>query len=1085
MRKVALRRSAVVAMSIAMLCCAISVRAQSVDGTYDPGANQTVSAIAVQPDGKTIVGGGFTGLGGGTGTTLRNRIGRLNVDGTVDPTFNPGTNAPVLAVAVQADGKILAGGNFTAVGGGTGLTSLRSHIARFNADGSVDATFDPGASLNVFALAVQPDGKILVGGSFSNLGGGGTGVTARKGIARLNADGSLDTAFNPGASKLPSPGAPPEIHAIVVQPDGKIVLGGYFNGLGSGTGATTRNFIGRLNADGTVDGPFDPGASSISGVSALALQADGKILVGGSFTGLGGGTGATTRGNIGRINSDGTVDLAFNPGAEAQVLTLGVQTDGKILAGGLFKWLGGGGVAGPAQFVRNYIGRLNTDGSVDTTLNPSANKPVNVIALQTDGGIVMGGTFDRLNSTPNATTGIVRNSLARVTNTTAGIQTLTLTGAGTIETWMRSGGGPEVSRVTFEFSFDGSFYSMLGNGTRIAGGWTLTSVNLPTTRRLFVRARGYYETGQNGSGSIAQSILIHAPNATSDHDGDGKADLVVFRPSSGTWYVLNSSGSTVSSVAFGASTDVPVPGDYDGDGLSDIAVYRPSTGTWSILQSTAGPVGVQFGLQGDLPVPGDYDGDGKTDIAVYRPSTGTWYILQSSTGTMAVVTAGLPGDVPVPADYDGDGKTDPTVFRPSTGVWFIRQSTTSTLVSTQFGLSGDVPVPGDYDGDGKADIAIYRPSSGTWYVLQSTTNFTTFVSYQWGVPGDLAEPGDYDGDGKFDIVIFRPSNGTWYVRQSSTGYNTSTTTQFGLPGDRAVPGALIASNMTPPHVSTLAKLIPFNDFDGDSKADLTVLRPSTGTWFTLKSSTTYTASTSTQFGLPGDLPVTGDYDGDGKTDIAIFRPSTGTWYVLKSSDSTVFAQQWGLNSDIPVPGDYDGDGKTDFAVFRPASGTWFILKSLGSTFVSYAWGVNGDTPVPGDYDGDGASDLAVFRPSTGEWFTLKSSTNFTTSAVGQWGLNGDIAVPGDYDGDGKTDFAVWRPSNGTWFVLKSGTQTALITQFGVSSDIPVAGDYDGDGSVDVAVYRPSGGTWFLLRSTSGFGTFQFGLSGDIPILKRP
>ena len=162
--------------------------------------------------------------------------------------------------------------------------------------------------------------------------------------------------------------------------------------------------------------------------------------------------------------------MGFNPGAETQVLTLGVQTDGKILAGGYFKWLGGGGVAGPLQFVRNYIGRINPDGLVDVTFNPSANNVVNAVALQADGAVVMGGIFNRLNSTPNATTGIVRNQIARITATTAGVQTLTLTGGGTVETWMRSGGGPEVSRATFEFSFDGSFYSLLGNGTRIAGG---------------------------------------------------------------------------------------------------------------------------------------------------------------------------------------------------------------------------------------------------------------------------------------------------------------------------------------------------------------------------------------------------------------------------------------------------------------------------------------------------------------------------------------------------------------------------------------------------------------------------------------
>src|SRR6185436_5554472 len=100
----------------------------------------------------------------------------------------------------------------------------------------------------------------------------------------------------------------PIVYTLARQADGKVLVGGYFNGLGGGTGTTTRNFIGRVEADGAIDGAFNPGANSISGVNTLALQADGKILVGGTFTGLGNATGTTPRSNIGRLNTDGTVD---------------------------------------------------------------------------------------------------------------------------------------------------------------------------------------------------------------------------------------------------------------------------------------------------------------------------------------------------------------------------------------------------------------------------------------------------------------------------------------------------------------------------------------------------------------------------------------------------------------------------------------------------------------------------------------------------------------------------------------------------------------------------------------------------------
>ncbi len=317
-------------------------------------ANDHVSALAVQADGKIVVGGSFTALGG----QPRDHIARLNPDGTLDAAFNPGANGWVGVLAVKADGKIVVGGSFSELGG-----QSRGNIGLLNPDGTLDAAFDPGADDRVSALAVQADGKIVVGGWFTELGG-----QPRDYIGRLNPDGTLDAAFDPGADD--------RVRALAVQADGKIAVGGEFTTMHG----ETRNYIARLNTDGTLDAAFNPGEGT-GWVSALAVQADGKIVVGGFFRNLGGQLDDA----IGRLNPDGTLDAAFNPGANHEVHVLAVQADGKIVAGGSFSELGGQS--------RNRIARLNPDGTLDAAFNPGANNNVYALAVQADGKILVGGWF--------------------------------------------------------------------------------------------------------------------------------------------------------------------------------------------------------------------------------------------------------------------------------------------------------------------------------------------------------------------------------------------------------------------------------------------------------------------------------------------------------------------------------------------------------------------------------------------------------------------------------------------------------------------------------------------------------------------
>lgn len=351
------------------------------------GSPAWVSDAAAQTNGQVVIGGIFTSVGG----TTRNRIARVDGrTGALDPAFNPNASDRVRAVAIQPDGKILIGGDFTSVGG-----TNRNRLARLNSDGTVDTGFNPDVDAPVYDIQIQSDGKLLIGGAFALVGG----QSSNK-VARLNADGTRDASFTQADSITGGP-----VLVVARQADGTVLAGG---NIVTTIGSTTLYGLLRIGATGSIDTTFSVDLDPISPsqqtpnnlghqVDAIALQADGKILMGGTFAFDESGVNRTW---FLRLNADGTLDAGFTPNADGAVTAIVVQVDGTIVVGGLFTSVGGQG--------RRGIARVLATGAVDSTLaDPNVNSRSNVIITQSDGGIVFGGNFGTVG-------GVSRPSLARL-----------------------------------------------------------------------------------------------------------------------------------------------------------------------------------------------------------------------------------------------------------------------------------------------------------------------------------------------------------------------------------------------------------------------------------------------------------------------------------------------------------------------------------------------------------------------------------------------------------------------------------------------------------------------------------------------
>lgn len=354
-------------------------------GSYDntfatgTGPNAGVRSICIQSDGKVIIGGAFTSF---NGTANINRVARLSSTGANDATFVTGSGADntVFTMALQTDGKLIIAGQFNNYNG-TG----RARIARINSNGSLDNTFNPGSGSDgiIRSIAIQTDGKIVIVGSFTTYNG-----TARANIARVNADGTLDTSFDPGT------GCNNLLHTVKLQSDGKIVIGGSFTTYNG----TSRNGIARVNTNGSLDTSFDPGTGIAGGpspvVNSLAITSTGKIVIAGAYYTYNG----TTRNRIAVLNSNGSLDTSFDPnqGTGAAINGIAIQSDGKYIITGVFVNYDGNN--------RNFIVRVLTNGAIDTgfIIGTGMSDLGYTVVMQTDGKAIIGGEHMTYNGNNSA-----------------------------------------------------------------------------------------------------------------------------------------------------------------------------------------------------------------------------------------------------------------------------------------------------------------------------------------------------------------------------------------------------------------------------------------------------------------------------------------------------------------------------------------------------------------------------------------------------------------------------------------------------------------------------------------------------------
>jgi len=730
-------------------------------GVRDPSftadfVNNTVRKVLPLPDGSMILGGSFSQVyDAATNAYARHGVARLYSAGTFDPSFATGGGIDagvVYDLARQPDGKIIAVGSFTAYNG-----TARSRLARLNSDGSLDATFSPGtgADGSVYAVLVQPDGKVVIGGGFTNFNG-----TAREYLARLNPDGSVDSGFV-GPNFAGTSGW--EVRSLAMQADGKILVGGVFYFTG---GAKNQAGLCRVTTSGALDATFNGVAegatvagnpSTLSRIYHLAVQPDGKILIAGEFSAYNN----VAEGGLARLTSTGALDGTFTaPTFDGTCYTVLLTNDGRLLVGGDFTHYGATAV--------NHLARLSGTGALDPAFNAAGGYGMSVYDLEllAGGRVLLGGDFGSFQS--SSTSGPIWQLVPGLPGPPGTVQFASPSyhghaGSTAVLSVTRSGGSLGALTVGYT-TVPGSatttdFTATSGTLTWADGDAAAKTITVPLTAaspgapaKTFTVNLGPPLIGGVVLGSIpSATVSVLDGAAVSDFNVDGHTDLL-WENTAGVdraiWY-LNGTGIAGFDYLAGIPNEWRIVGtaDFDHDGYPDILWENTATGDRSIwLMNGIAIANFAYLAWVDpswhIAALGDFNGDGNVDVIWENAETGgvdraIWYLNGTGIASFGYL-AGIPPEWKIvgAGDFNGDGQTDLVWEDTSTGqrsIWLMNGVAIQGFGDLgTVGTAWHIAMVADFNGDGKSDLLWENRTTGDraiWLMNGTTHASSVYLAY--------------------------------------------------------------------------------------------------------------------------------------------------------------------------------------------------------------------------------------------------------------------------------------------------------------------------------------------------------------------